>query len=98
MPLEGLEKVSATAMQAAATVFIPSASARPKPTTDVMTIWPRPVAATALITIVGLVTFGASTCWIVHSDRLYEWLAPWLGAFERRTPFREGGAEARAGS
>ena len=49
----------------------------------------------ALITIVGLVTFGVSTYLIVHSDRLYEWLAPWLGAFERQTPFREGGAEGR---
>jgi Trk K+ transport system NAD-binding subunit len=26
---------------------------------------------------------------IIHSARLYEWVAPWLGIFERRTPYRE---------
>ena len=42
-----------------------------------------------LITTVGLVTIGLSTYMIIHSARLYEWLAPWLGVFERRAPYRE---------
>ena len=42
-----------------------------------------------LITTVGLVTIGLSTYMIIHSARLYEWLAPWLGWFERRAPYRE---------
>lgn len=37
-----------------------------------------------LITLVGLVTIGVSTYMILYSHRLYEWLAPWLGLFERR--------------
>ena len=42
-----------------------------------------------LITFVGLVTIGLSTYMILYSGRLYERLAPMLGIFERRTPFRE---------
>lgn len=42
-----------------------------------------------LITLVGLVTIGLSTYLILYSHRLYEWLAPYLGAFERHTPHRE---------
>lgn len=45
--------------------------------------------AMGLITTVGLVTIAISTYMIIYSDRLYGWLAPWLGAFERRTPYRE---------
>ena len=42
-----------------------------------------------MITTVGLITIGLSTYMIIHSARLYEWLAPWLGIFERRAPYRE---------
>ncbi|HUG48179.1 MAG TPA: cation:proton antiporter family protein [Candidatus Limnocylindria bacterium] len=38
-----------------------------------------------LITIVGVITIGLSTYMIMGSHRLYEWLAPYLGIFERRT-------------
>jgi hypothetical protein len=36
-----------------------------------------------LITIVGVITIGLSTYMIMGSHRLYEWLAPYLGIFER---------------
>lgn len=42
-----------------------------------------------LITLVGLITISASTYMILFSHRLYDLLAPWLGAFERRHPARE---------
>ncbi|MEO1092596.1 MAG: cation:proton antiporter [Pseudomonadota bacterium] len=42
-----------------------------------------------LVTLVGLVTIAASTYMIVHSHRLYAWLEPVLGVFERRNPWRE---------
>lgn len=42
-----------------------------------------------LITTVGLVTIGLSTYMIIYSGPLYQWLAPWLNWFERRTPYRE---------
>jgi Kef-type K+ transport system membrane component KefB len=48
-----------------------------------------PREALGLITLVGLVTIGLSTYLIVYSHPLYERLAPWLGAFERRVPHRE---------
>ncbi len=50
-----------------------------------------------LITLVGLITISASTYLIIFSHPLYEWLAPWLNAFERQRPHREieqGGAPA----
>jgi len=42
-----------------------------------------------LTTLVGLITIALSSYMILYSHRLYGWLAPWLGVFERRTPFRE---------
>jgi Kef-type K+ transport system membrane component KefB len=36
-----------------------------------------------MITIVGVITIGLSTYMIMGSHRLYEWLAPYLGIFER---------------
>ncbi|MCS6925076.1 MAG: cation:proton antiporter [Candidatus Binatia bacterium] len=42
-----------------------------------------------LITLVGLVTIGLSTYMILYSHSLYEYLAPWLGLFERSVPHRE---------
>ena len=42
-----------------------------------------------LVTLVGLITIGLSTYMILYSHPLYERLAPWLGIFERREPFRE---------
>jgi hypothetical protein len=42
-----------------------------------------------LTTLVGLITIAMSTYMIIYSHRLYDKLAPWLGWFERRTPFRE---------
>ena len=46
-------------------------------------------AALGLVTLVGLTTITASTYMILYSHRLYAWLEPWLGWFERRDPFRE---------
>lgn len=46
-------------------------------------------AALGLVTLVGLITITASTYMILYSHRLYPWLEPWLGVFERRDPFRE---------
>lgn len=42
-----------------------------------------------LVTLVGLITISASTYMILYSQKLYEWLAPFLGVFERQNPFRE---------
>jgi Kef-type K+ transport system membrane component KefB/Trk K+ transport system NAD-binding subunit len=49
-----------------------------------------------LITTVGLVTIGLSTYMIIYSGPLYQWLAPWLSWFERRTPYRETAVDERA--
>lgn len=48
-----------------------------------------------LITTVGLITIALSTYMVIHSARLYERLAPWLGVFERRSPYREAAADTR---
>ncbi len=48
--------------------------------------------AMGVITTVGLITIALSTYLINYSARLYEWLMPWLGVFERRTPYREAAA------
>lgn len=45
--------------------------------------------ALGLTTLVGLVTIALSSYMILYSHRLYAWLSPWLGIFERRHPFRE---------
>lgn len=42
-----------------------------------------------LITLVGLITISASTYMILYSHTLYEWVAPWLGVFERKQAYRE---------
>jgi Kef-type K+ transport system membrane component KefB len=47
------------------------------------------VATLGLTTLVGLVTITLSTYMILQSQRLFEWMSPWLGVFERRRPFRE---------
>jgi len=52
------------------------------------------VQALGLTTLVGLVTITVSTYMILYSQPLYERLAPWLGVFERRKPFRELAVEA----
>jgi hypothetical protein len=49
-----------------------------------------------LVTLVGIVTIGLSTYLILYSHPIYARLAPWLGLFERRVPFREGPEEAAA--
>jgi len=46
-------------------------------------------AALAVTTTVGMVTIAGSTYMILYSERLYRALAPWLGMFERRVPYRE---------
>jgi Kef-type K+ transport system membrane component KefB len=46
-------------------------------------------AALAVTTTVGIVTIAASTYMILYSEKLYEWLAPVLGIFERKVPYRE---------
>jgi Kef-type K+ transport system membrane component KefB len=50
--------------------------------------------AVGLTTVVGIVTIGLSTYMIMNSAALYRWLGPWLGAFERKDPFREDHAPA----
>ena len=46
-------------------------------------------SALGLTTLVGLITIALSSYMILYSHHLYAWLAPWLGVFERRHPFRE---------
>jgi Kef-type K+ transport system membrane component KefB len=46
-------------------------------------------SALGLTTLVGLITIALSSYMILYSHRLYAWLAPSLGMFERRHPFRE---------
>jgi Kef-type K+ transport system membrane component KefB len=55
------------------------------------------VEALGITTLVGLLTITASTYMILYSQPLYERLAPWLGVFERRTPFRELAGESQTG-
>ena len=45
--------------------------------------------ALGLTTLVGLITIALSSYMILYSHRLYAWVSPWLGLFERRYPFRE---------
>ena len=45
--------------------------------------------ALGLTTLVGMVTIALSTYMILYSQPLYERMAPWLGIFERRRPYRE---------
>ncbi|MDZ3823166.1 MAG: cation:proton antiporter [Pseudoxanthomonas sp.] len=45
--------------------------------------------ALSLVTLVGLVTIALSSYMIMYSHRLFAWIGPWLGAFERRDPWRE---------
>jgi Kef-type K+ transport system membrane component KefB len=54
------------------------------------------VEALGLTTLVGVVTIALSTYMILFSQPLYERLAPWLGAFERRRPHRELAVERQA--
>jgi len=51
------------------------------------------VQALGLTTLVGLITITVSTYMILYSQPLYHRLAPWLGRFERKQPFRELAAE-----
>jgi Kef-type K+ transport system membrane component KefB len=53
-------------------------------------------SALGLTTLVGLVTIAISTYMILYSHRLFAWLAPWLGLFERKVPFRELAVDAQA--
>lgn len=46
-------------------------------------------SALGLTTLVGLITIALSSYMILYSHHLYAWLAPWLGLFERKNPFRE---------
>ncbi|WP_142849139.1 cation:proton antiporter [Telmatospirillum sp. J64-1] len=51
-----------------------------------------------LVTLVGLITIALSTYMILYSQQLYARLAPFLGIFERRMPYRETGKGEQAGS
>lgn len=57
--------------------------------------------AMGLVTLVGLVTIALSVYMITWSHKLFEWVEPWLGLFERRHAHREtadtNGAEEAAG-
>ncbi len=46
-------------------------------------------ATVGLVTLVGLITIGLSTYMILYSGPLYRLLAPALGIFERKIPYRE---------
>ncbi|MEP0775299.1 MAG: cation:proton antiporter [Acidobacteriota bacterium] len=46
-------------------------------------------ATVGLVTLVGLITIGLSTYMILYSGPLYRLLAPALGIFERKVPYRE---------
>lgn len=52
--------------------------------------------ALGLTTLVGIVTIALSTYMILYSHPLYERLAPWLGWFERKQPYRELAVDAPA--
>lgn len=54
-------------------------------------------SALGLTTLVGLITITLSTYMILYSHALYERMAPWLGVFERRDPWREADPDAHAG-
>lgn len=45
--------------------------------------------ALGLVTLVGITTITLSTYMILYSQKLYEWLGPYLSLFERQKPFRE---------
>jgi Kef-type K+ transport system membrane component KefB len=45
--------------------------------------------ALGLTTLVGVVTIAMSTYMILYSHKLYVWLAPFMGIFERKVTFRE---------
>ena len=45
--------------------------------------------ALSLVTLVGLITIATSTYMILYSQNIYNVLEPYLGIFERKTPFRE---------
>jgi Kef-type K+ transport system membrane component KefB len=54
-------------------------------------------SALGLTTLVGLVTITVSTYMILYAQPLYERLAPWLGVFERKDPWREADPDAPGG-
>lgn len=54
--------------------------------------------ALGLVTLVGLITIAISVYMITYSHGLYQKLEPWLGAFERRKPFREEALEQQPAS
>ncbi len=45
--------------------------------------------AMGLVTLVGLVTIALSVYMITYSHHIYDWVAPLIGAFERKVAFRE---------
>lgn len=45
--------------------------------------------ALGLTTLVGLTTITLSTYMILYAHKIYDWVAPWLGLFERNHPYRE---------
>ncbi len=49
-----------------------------------------------LVTLVGLVTIALSVYMITYSHKLYDWLEPLLGPFERHDAFREEGPDETA--
>jgi hypothetical protein len=52
--------------------------------------------AMGLVTLVGLVTIALSVYMITYSHKLYEWLEPLMGIFERRHAYREEGLDEAA--
>lgn len=45
--------------------------------------------AVGVVTLVALITIASSTYMILYSHNIYDRLAPYLGVFERRMPYRE---------
>ncbi|MGD8618020.1 MAG: cation:proton antiporter [Gammaproteobacteria bacterium] len=37
-----------------------------------------------LVTLIALITIGLSSYMIIYAHRIYDWLSPWLGIFERK--------------
>lgn len=50
--------------------------------------------AAGVVTLVALATIGLSTYMMLYSQQIYERLSPYLGVFERKTPYRDDSHEA----
>lgn len=49
-----------------------------------------------LITLIGLITIGLSSYFIIFSQKIYEFMSPYIGVLERKIPHREQESDASA--